>query len=67
MLDFVFRWALEVIASVFLDTRLGCLESEPREETRRLIENANTVLGPDMWKLVSRPPMWKYFKVPYFK
>ena len=67
VLDFVFRWALESITSVFLDTRLGCLETEPGEETRRLIEAANTILGPDMWKLITRPPVWKYFNVPYFQ
>ena len=67
VLELVFRWALESITSIFLDTRLGCLEAEPGQETRRLIEAANTVLGPDMWKLVSRPPLWKYFNLQYFK
>ena len=42
MLELLFRWALESITSVFLDTRLGCLEAEPAQEIRRLIENANT-------------------------
>ena len=67
VLDLLFRWALESITAVFLDTRLGCLEAEPDQETRRLIENANTVGGPDMWRLISRPPLWKYFNTQSFK
>ena len=67
VLDLVFRWALESITSVFLDTRLGCLEAEPGQESIRLIENANTVGGPAMWKLVTRPPLWKYFQSANFK
>ena len=67
VVDLVFRWALESISSVFLDTRLGCLAEDPTQESRRLISHANTVLGPDMFKLLSRPPLWKYFPVPYFR
>ena len=67
VVDLVFRWALESITSVFLDTRLGCLEAEPDQETRRLIENANSMGGPDMWRLISRPPLWKYFNTQSFK
>ena len=67
VLELVFRWALESITAVFLDTRLGCLEVEHGQETWRLIENAKTMGGPDMWKLITRPPLWKYFKTQNFK
>ena len=67
VVDLVFRWALESICSVFLDTRLGCLEEELTEDKERLIAQATTILGPDMWKLLTRPPLWKYITVPYFQ
>ena len=61
------RWALESITSIFLDRRLGCLDPDPGEETKRLIASANTLLGPDMFKLMFSSPLWKYFNLPYFK
>ena len=67
VVDLVFRWALESISSVFLDTRLGCLEADLSQDKQRLISHATTILGPDMWKLLTRPPLWKYFNVPYFQ
>ena len=67
VVELVFRWALESISSVFLDTRLGCLEADLSQDKQRLISHATTILGPDMWKLLTRPPLWKYFNVPYFQ
>ena len=67
ILPFVYRWSLESITAIFLNKKLGCLENNLSEDAKILIESANTVLGPDMFKLVTYPPIWKYINVPYFR
>ena len=67
VLQNVYKWALESITSIFLNTRLGCLDANPSEETKQLINGANTILGPDGYRLISMPSIWKYIKLPYFR
>ena len=61
------RWALESITSIFLNTRLGCLDQDPSEDTKTLIDGANVILGPDMFRLITLPPFYKYIELPYFR
>ena len=64
--EYCYRWALESITSVFLNTRLGCLDESPSEDGETLIKCSRVVLGSDMYKLMSRPPIWRYIPVPYY-
>jgi cytochrome P450 family 12 len=63
----LYPWALESIASIFLNTRLGCLADPPSEDGAKLIAASDSVLGKDMFRLVIRPPLWKYLPVPAFR
>jgi len=63
----VYRWALDSITSIFLNTKIGCLDQNPSKDTMALVNQANVILGPDMFKLITRPPIWKYVEPPYFK
>ncbi|GLH07258.1 Putative cytochrome P450 301a1, mitochondrial [Gryllus bimaculatus] len=69
--DFIhelYKWALESIALVALDTRLGCLRHDlpPGSGPRRLIDAVQVMfegfykldLRPSLWRLVSTP-MWR--------
>ena len=67
LLPHVYRWALESITSIFLNTRLGCLDQNPSADTETLINGANIILGPDMYRLITWPPFYKYVELPYFK
>ena len=55
----VYFWALEAIAAIFLDTRLGCLEEQPSKDCIDLIAASEVVLGKEMMKLLSRPPIYR--------
>ena len=63
----VYRWALDSITSIFLNAKIGCLDQNPSQDTMALVNQANVILGPDMFKLITRPPIWKYVEPPYFK
>ena len=63
----VYRWALDSITSIFLNAKIGCLDQNPSEDAMNLVNKANVILGPDMFKLITRPPIWKYVETPYFK
>ena len=67
VLHHVYKWALESITSIFLNTNLGCLDAYPSEETKQLVNGANVILGPDGYRLISMPATWKYIKLPYFR
>ena len=62
----LYRWALESITAVFLGHRLGCLAPNPTRECQELVRDANTVLGPDMYRLATRPPLWRYCPTPSY-
>ena len=63
----VYRWALDSITSIFLNAKIGCLDQNPSQDAMTLVNQANVILGPDMFKLITRPPIWKYWEPPYFK
>ncbi|XP_071452498.1 probable cytochrome P450 301a1, mitochondrial [Hetaerina americana] len=69
--DFInelYKWSLESIAYVALDTRLGCLESNlaPDSEPQRIIDAVNTILE-EMFNLQFSMPFWKLFPTPTWK
>ena len=55
----VYFWALEAISAIFLDTRLGCLEENPSKDCLDLIAASEIVLGREMMKLITSPPIWR--------
>ena len=55
----VYFWALEAISAIFLDTRLGCLEEKPSKDCLALIAASEVVLGKEMMKLITSPPIWR--------
>ena len=55
----VYFWALEAISAIFLDTRLGCLKEQPSKDCTDLIAASEVVLGKEMMKLISTPPIWR--------
>lgn len=55
----VYFWALEAISAIFLDTRLGCLEDKPSKDCLDLIAASEIVLGKEMMKLITSPPIWR--------
>ena len=55
----VYFWALEAISAIFLDTRLGCLEENPSKDCLALISASEVVLGKEMMKLITSPPIWR--------
>ncbi|XP_065349171.1 probable cytochrome P450 301a1, mitochondrial isoform X1 [Cloeon dipterum] len=69
------KWALESIAVVALDTRLGCLDEEldPNSEPQRLITAVHTLLSvmhnleiggeAFLWRLIPTPSWKKFVKV----
>ena len=67
VLPSVYRWALDSITSIFLNAKIGCLDLDPSKDAMTLVNQANIILGPDMFKLITRPPIWKYVETPYFK
>ncbi|KAG8226449.1 hypothetical protein J437_LFUL003441 [Ladona fulva] len=62
------KWALESIATIALDKRLGCLEPNlpPDSETQRMIDSAQSLITClDVLEL--RPPLWKMISTPNWK
>ena len=64
----VYCWALESIAAIFLDTRLGNLHKALHEDSdgQRFIAALRVLLGPDMNDLNLGLPVWKYIPTPGF-
>ena len=65
----LYKWSLESIAAIFLNTRLGCLGQNLSEESdsKQFINAVNTFLGPDLNDIVIGPPIWKYYSTSTFK
>nr|NP_724937.1 cytochrome P450 49a1, isoform C [Drosophila melanogaster]AAF58793.2 cytochrome P450 49a1, isoform C [Drosophila melanogaster] len=56
----LYKWALESVGRVSLDTRLGCLSPEGSEEAQQIIEAINTFF----WavpELELRMPLWRIY------
>lgn len=68
----LYKWSLESIARVALDTRLGCFEPnlKPDSEPQKMIDAVQVMfeafyhldLKPSLWRLVSTP-LWRRFVV----
>ncbi|XP_055679852.1 probable cytochrome P450 49a1 [Lutzomyia longipalpis] len=62
----LYKWALESIGRVSLDTRLGCVTGEGNLETKRIIEAINTFF----WTVAEvelRMPIWRIYKTKAYK
>jgi len=66
--EYLYKWSLESIASIFLDARLGCLEENipVGSDTIKLVEAVKVALGPDASEL-SGMPIWKYIPTAPYK
>ncbi|XP_046394231.1 probable cytochrome P450 49a1 [Ischnura elegans] len=64
----LYKWALESIAFVALDARLGCLAPNlaPESEQQRIIDAVNIALD-KMFDMEVGPPFWKIIKTPAAK
>ena len=54
------------MTSIFLNTRLGFLEENPSEDGESLIKCEKVMLGSDIYKLLTGPPIRKHIPVPYY-
>ncbi|XP_014260193.1 probable cytochrome P450 49a1 [Cimex lectularius] len=64
-LNEIHKWALESIAKVALDVKLGCLKDIP-EDTQKLIHALDTFLK-NVVILELKVPFWKIFSTPTWK
>ena len=69
LLEIVYKWSLESIASIFLGTRLNCIKENLNDgtESKKFIDAIKVVLGPDAKDMVLNPPVWKYISTPGFR
>lgn len=62
----VYKWALESVGRVALDTRLGCLSKNGNEESKKIINAINTFF----WTVAEvelRTPIWRIYKTKSYK
>lgn len=64
-LDDINNWALESIAFIALNTRLGCLEESRSPDANALIEGMHSFFSLS-YELDFLPSMWKYIATPKF-
>ncbi|CAH1972910.1 unnamed protein product [Acanthoscelides obtectus] len=63
----IYKWALESVARVSLNTRLGCLEpSEKNSEAQRIIESINTFFW-NVAEVELKMPVWRVYKTKAFR
>ncbi|XP_046395351.1 probable cytochrome P450 301a1, mitochondrial [Ischnura elegans] len=64
----LFKWSLESIAYVALDTRLGCLEPSlaSDSEQQTMIDAVNTILN-EMYNMELGMPLWKLIPTPAWR
>jgi len=61
VVPFIYRWALESVGAIFLDSRIGCLNEPPAMEAQAMIECVDVCLGDPLIELITKPPfIWKY-------
>ncbi|XP_068083622.1 probable cytochrome P450 49a1 [Anabrus simplex] len=67
-MNYIFRWALESISLIALDTRLGCLQpnSKPDSETERMISAVHVTLKA-LFKIDVQPYVLPFEKKKYWK
>ncbi|XP_062544598.1 probable cytochrome P450 49a1 [Armigeres subalbatus] len=62
----LYKWALESIGRVALDTRLGCVSKTGNEESKRIIDSINTFF----WTVAEvelRMPIWRIYQTSAYK
>ncbi|XP_031620366.1 probable cytochrome P450 49a1 [Contarinia nasturtii] len=62
----LYKWALESVGRVALDTRLGCVSKEGNEESKRIIDAINTFF----WTVAEvelRMPVWRFYETKAYK
>ncbi|ETN58108.1 Cyp49a1 [Anopheles darlingi] len=62
----LYKWALESIGRVALDTRLGCVSKDGNDESKRIINSINTFF----WTVAEvelRMPIWRIYKTSAYK
>ncbi|KAJ9592119.1 hypothetical protein L9F63_001347 [Diploptera punctata] len=64
----IYKWALESIGRVALDTRLGCLRNDISQdsETRRIIQSIHTFFV-NVAEVELRVPFWRVWSTPTWK
>ena len=67
LLPFIYRYAMEAVTAVFLDSRLGCLDDPLGEEAEKLIHNVNILVGEPLVELLLGLPIWKLIKTKPYK
>jgi len=63
----VYRWALEAVGAIFLNTRIGCLDEPPSPEATEMIAYVEDVLGDAISKLIMGVPLWKLYRTKHLK
>lgn len=62
----LYKWALESIGRVALDTRLGCVSKDGNEESKRIIDSINAFF----WTVAEvelRMPIWRIYQTSAYK
>uniref|UniRef100_A0A182LWL8 Cytochrome P450 n=1 Tax=Anopheles culicifacies TaxID=139723 RepID=A0A182LWL8_9DIPT len=62
----LYKWALESIGRVALDTRLGCVSRDGNDESKRIINSINTFF----WTVAEvelRMPIWRIYETTAYK
>uniref|UniRef100_A0A182PLU9 Uncharacterized protein n=1 Tax=Anopheles epiroticus TaxID=199890 RepID=A0A182PLU9_9DIPT len=62
----LYKWALESIGRVALDTRLGCVSKDGNDESKRIINSINTFF----WTVAEvelRMPIWRIYETTSYK
>ncbi|CAG9799187.1 unnamed protein product [Chironomus riparius] len=62
----LYKWALESVCRVALDTRLGCLSQNSNPESKKIIAAINTFF----WRVAEvelRLPIWRFYKTKSYK
>eukprot|EP00088_Acartia_fossae_P028188 TRINITY_DN28986_c0_g1_i6.p1 TRINITY_DN28986_c0_g1~~TRINITY_DN28986_c0_g1_i6.p1 ORF type:complete len:535 (-),score=114.95 TRINITY_DN28986_c0_g1_i6:246-1823(-) len=67
VIPLIYRWALESVGAIFLDSRIGCLNEPPAKEVDEMVKCVEVCLGDEMMELAGRPPIWKIYKTKTFR
>ncbi|XP_055630416.1 probable cytochrome P450 49a1 [Toxorhynchites rutilus septentrionalis] len=62
----LYKWALESIGRVALDTRLGCVSKTGNEESKRIIDSINAFFW-NVAEVELRMPIWRIYKTSAYK
>jgi cytochrome P450 family 49 subfamily A len=64
---YMYRFAMEAVTVVFLDSRLGCLNDPPNPQAQILMDNLNIVIGDTLVELLFGLPFWKIIPTKSYK